>query len=450
MANPLAQVSASPEPHGRADARPSQLRWINVAGLGIAFAVSGSFSGWNVGLGLGGWGGMLIAAVVMACFYLGLTQSIAELAAACPGGVQGMDSLAGMGLGDAGRFFAGISIAIAVGGAVGAGATFIEAYSQSVFGLGGTWLKLALIAGVIGIQLRGAREAVSLTMAGGFVSVAVLAVFCASLAPDLTWQALLSTKSGTPSLLPNGIAGALQCIPYALFMFLGVEQAANAAGDMHQPARSLPKAIFAAVATILLVGVAVLVASAAGGVDRVAAADGDPLYVAITGAKGAGTQWWLETAVGAGSVLALLSTVFSLAYASSAQFRSLAEGGLLPPILGRVNTRGAPSHALVAVAALAWAGTLVDANTVLVCFIFGLGVCNVLVLISFLLARRRLAGLSRPYRAIGGEPAAWVTLVLAVAVLAACVQLQPMALAYVLLAYSVLAVFFLLSRKRLS
>jgi len=449
MENPLAQVCASTESNGRADASPSKLRWINVAGLGIAFAVSGSFSGWNVGLGLGGWGGMLIAAVVMACFYLGLTQCIAELAAACPGQVEGMDSLAGIGLGASGRFFAGVSIAIAVGAAVGAGATFIEAYCQSVFGIGGTMLKLALIAAVIGMQLRGAREAVSLTMAGGFVSVGVLAIFCASLAPDLSWQALHSISSGTPSLLPHGIAGALQCIPYALFMFLGVEQAANAAGDMHEPERSLPKAIFAAVATILLMGVAVLIASAAGGVDRVAAANGDPLYVAITGAKGAGTQRWLETAVGAGSVLALVSTVFSLAYASSAQFRSLAEGGLLPRVLGRVNAKGSPSHALVAVGALAWGGTLVDADTVLVCFIFGLGVCNVLVLISFLLARRRLAKLPRPYRAIGGKPTAWITLVLAVAVLAACVQLQPMALAYVLVAYSLLAVFYLFSRKRL-
>ena len=447
MDNPLAAGTVS-RASADAMAQRAGLPWINVAGLGIAFAVSGSFSGWNVGLGLGGWGGMLLAAGIMALFYLGLTQCIAELAASCAQDAQGMDTLAGIGLGEPGRYFAGISIALALGTAVGAGVTFIEAYCQSVFGFGGAGLKLALIVAIVALQLRGAREAVSLTMAGGFVAVGVLAVFCIALAPHLSWQALHSSRSGTPSLLPNGFAGVLQCIPYALFMFLGVEQAANAAGDMHEPARNLPRAIFASVGTILLVGLAVLVCSAAGGIDRVAAAQGDPLYIALTGALGSGTHRWLETAIGAGSVLALLSTVFSLGYASSRQFGSLAQGVFLPSALGRVNGRGAPSHAILLVGALAWAGTLVDADTVLVCFIFGLGVCNVLVLLSFMLARRRLPRIARPCRAIGGIPGACVTLILAIAVLVACVQLQPMALAYVLAAYVLLALHFVL-RKRL-
>ena len=446
MDNPLAATAVA-APAERPPVQRAGLPWINVAGLGIAFAVSGSFSGWNVGLGLGGWGGMLLAALVMATFYLGLTQCIAELAASCPDDAQGMDSLAGIGLGDAGRYFAGLSIALAVGTAVGAGATFIETYCQSVFGIGGTAFKFALIAAVVAMQLRGAREAVSLTMAGGFVSVGVLAVFCVAMAPHLSWDALRSAQSGSPSLLPNGLNGVLFCIPYALFMFLGVEQAANAVGDMHEPARNLPKAIFAAVGTILLVGLSVLVCAAAGGVDRVGAAQGDPLYVALTGAFGAGTHRWLETAIGAGSVVSLLSTVFSLAYASSRQFLSLAQGGFLPRPLGRLNGRGAPSHSLWLVGALACAGTLVDADTVLVCFIFGLSVCNVLILTSFLLARRRRPGIARPYRAIGGVPAACVTLGLALLVLGACVQLQPMALAYVLVAYALLTVRFIF-RKR--
>ena len=40
------------------------LGWANVAGLGIAIAISGQFSGWNFGLSAGGWGGLAVATAI--------------------------------------------------------------------------------------------------------------------------------------------------------------------------------------------------------------------------------------------------------------------------------------------------------------------------------------------------------------------------------------------------
>ena len=67
------------------------LHWAQVAALGIAIAISGNVSGWNYGLGVGGWGGMFLAALAMAVLFLCLTQCLAELAAALPdaGGFDG-------------------------------------------------------------------------------------------------------------------------------------------------------------------------------------------------------------------------------------------------------------------------------------------------------------------------------------------------------------------------
>ena len=39
--------------------------WILLAGLGVAYVISGDFAGWNLGLAQGGWGGLLIAFVLM-------------------------------------------------------------------------------------------------------------------------------------------------------------------------------------------------------------------------------------------------------------------------------------------------------------------------------------------------------------------------------------------------
>src|SRR5688572_19113985 len=52
--------------------------------LGVGAVISGHFSGWNFGFSTGGWGGMVVAAIIIAIMYLGLTFSIAEMSAALP------------------------------------------------------------------------------------------------------------------------------------------------------------------------------------------------------------------------------------------------------------------------------------------------------------------------------------------------------------------------------
>ncbi len=46
--------------------------------LGVGAVISGHFSGWNLGLAQGGWGGMFVATILIAIMYLGLTYSLAE------------------------------------------------------------------------------------------------------------------------------------------------------------------------------------------------------------------------------------------------------------------------------------------------------------------------------------------------------------------------------------
>ena len=53
-------------------------------GLGIAAVISGDFSGWNFGIGSAGFGGMIIAFVIVTIMYFGMLFSIGEMAAAQP------------------------------------------------------------------------------------------------------------------------------------------------------------------------------------------------------------------------------------------------------------------------------------------------------------------------------------------------------------------------------
>ena len=76
--------------------------------LGVGAVISGHFSGWNLGLASGGWGGMLVATILIAIMYLGLTFSLAEMSPAMPH-TGGAYSFARTAFGPWGGFLTGLA-----------------------------------------------------------------------------------------------------------------------------------------------------------------------------------------------------------------------------------------------------------------------------------------------------------------------------------------------------
>src|SRR5215204_2584102 len=85
--------------------------WVLLAGLGVAYVISGDFAGWNFGLAEGGRGGMLIAVALMATMYTCMVFSLAELAStiSTAGGGYGFGRRA---LGPWGGFLTGTAVLI--------------------------------------------------------------------------------------------------------------------------------------------------------------------------------------------------------------------------------------------------------------------------------------------------------------------------------------------------
>ncbi len=404
------------------------LHWLEVAALGIAIAISGNVSGWNYGLGVGGWGGMLLAALAMAVLFLCLTQSVAELAAALPD-AGGFDGYVRRALGPTPAYLTGMSVAIALAVGAGLAMSFGEAYVSAWLGVGGWPVKLAFLLFVMGLQLRGASEAVGLTVAVGVVALVILVAFCVFMAPEYQSARLFSAApDGARTLLPHGFGGAARCIPFALFLFLGVEQAGHAAAEMRDMARNMPKALATAIGVAFVIGMCVLLIATGGtGAERLAAVD-DPLFAAVTANHGRTGVLLMSRLVGAGALVALLGTFFSLAYAGSRQFYHLAQAGFLPRVFGGVNARQAPAAAVYLVGVIAIATAAFPPNSAMVVFIFLISVSHVLLLAAFLRLRQQEPQLARSYRALGGSPIAVVALVLSLAVMVSCYQLQVRAL----------------------
>ena len=105
--------------------------WVLLAGLGVAYVISGDFAGWNFGLAEGGWGGLLIATILMGIMYTCMIFSLAELSSTIPtaGGGYGFARRA---MGPLGGFATGTAILIEYAIAPAAIVMFIGGYIEAL------------------------------------------------------------------------------------------------------------------------------------------------------------------------------------------------------------------------------------------------------------------------------------------------------------------------------
>ena len=411
-----------------ADGLQRSLNWVQIASVGVAIAISGNFSGWNYGLAVGGWGGMFAAALMMAVLFVGLTQIVGELAAALPStaGFDGyvrhavgrtLGSTAGM------MLFAGLAIGS------GLAATFIASYAQSLAGYGAWPAKLGLIVAVSVLQLRGVQDSIRATLVTGAVAVLALATFCLAVLPHFSMAKLATAgPQGSATLFPLGLGGVFACIPFALFFFIGVEQAALAAPEARDVSRTIPKSLVSAVIVALIIGFSVLVlATGVAGTATLAHVD-DPLYAALgANQHEALPHGLIIRLVSIGAIVSLLGTLFSLSYAASRQCYALASNHEIAAAFAATNRHRAPYLALIAVAAIGALSAAMPPDVVMVIFIFLLNLTYQCVIFAFMALRKREPLLARPFKSFGGNVLAGVSALLSLAVLASCVVQQPLA-----------------------
>ncbi|MBD2840084.1 amino acid permease [Pseudomonas sp. JM0905a] len=397
------------------------LGWPQIAGLGISLVIAGQFSGWNFGLADNGWANMLLATLLMAALSCGLALCISELSTAMPH-AGGVFAYAQSAFGPFVGYLVGSACALALTIGTGAAATFVASYMESVFGFGGWPVKLALFALIIGVHIRGVGEALGFTLLAGAIAAATLLVFGAAMVPHLDVVNLTGTTGSFGDAL--SLRGIFACVPFAIWMFICIEQVSSAAEEAADPGRSMSRGIIAAVATLLLTAITVLIcAPGAAGVQVVGSA-ADPLYAAMTHSGGHDESSWLAQLVGIGAICGLLATFFSVVYSASRQLFALSRDGYLPAALARTNRRGSPYVALLALAAVGLPLTLVSPEKLLLCVVLLLCTCHLFLFAAYIRMRRTHAHLARPFRLPGGPVIASIGMLLTLMVIAACFQLE--------------------------
>lgn len=411
-------------------------------GLGVGSVISGDFFGWNFGMNAGGWGGLLIATIIMATLYATMMLSIAEMSTAMPV-AGGPYAFARRAMGRTGGYVTGLAVVI----------EYVLAPAVIAVGIGGYVADIspllqpdvvALVAYVIfvGINLLGVKESLQTLLVITVISVCVLLVWGLAMAPNFSVDNLLDIppEAGGSRFLPFGIGGILAALPAAGWFYLAIEDVPLAAEETSDPARDLPKGMLLAMGSLIAFSmIALFIAPGAAGAGTLATS-GNPLPQAADEVYGRNWVYWLTTIVG---LTGLIASFFSIIYAYSRQIFSLARAGYLPTWLSKTNKRHAPHWALIVPGIIGFLTIqIVDffntmgvpqgedppiatGDLLIQLAVFAALISYVMMMASHYLLRRDEPDMERPYRTPGYPVTPGVALALSLLAMVASVFYQP-------------------------
>ena len=390
--------------------------WVLLAGLGVAYVISGDFAGWNFGLAEGGWGGMLVATLLMGTMYTAMIFALAELSSTIPtaGGGYGFARRA---MGPLGGFATGTAILIEYAIAPAAIATFIGGYVESLIGIGGWIVYLAFYLIFVGIHLYGVGEALKVMFAITAIAVVALVVFVVGMIPQFEVANLFNIEAtnaaGASSFLPFGLVGLWAALPYGIWFFLAIEGVPLAAEETRDPATDMPKGLIAGMMALLVFAALILVFAPGGAGSAVIQDSDNPLPLAVQEAYGGSN--FLSSFVNIAGLAGLIASFFSIIFAYSRQMFALSRAGYLPRVLSVTGSRRTPWVALLVPGVIGFILSITgDGARLLNIAVFGATISYALMMLSHIVLRRTEPDLDRPYRTPGGVATSGVALVLAV------------------------------------
>ncbi|HAG63563.1 ethanolamine permease [Kocuria rhizophila] len=394
--------------------------WVLLAGLGVSYVISGDFAGWNIGLGEGGWGGLLIAFALMGLMYTCMVFGLAELSSTLPTAGAGY-GFARRALGPLGGFATGTAVLIEYAVAPAAIATFIGGYIEALglFGLTNSWpVYLVTYLVFMGIHMYGVGEALKLMFGITAIAVLALGVTVVALLPHFDVSNLFDVvpdgSAGSSAFMPMGYAGVMSALVYGIWFFLAVEGVPLAAEETTDPKRDMPRGIIVAMLFLLVSGalMLVLVPGAAGSLSM--STSDNPLPEAIRAVDGQDSI--MASVVNYAGLAGLVASFFSIMYAYSRQLFALSRAGYLPRFLSLTGKQRTPWVALLVPGTIGFilAAVTKDGGLLINIAVFGATVSYVLLNLSHIVLRFREPELPRGYRTPGGVVTTGIAMVLAI------------------------------------
>ncbi|HJW33477.1 MAG TPA: APC family permease [Holophagaceae bacterium] len=206
-----------------------------------------------------------------------------------------------------------------------------------------------------------------------------------------------------PMAEPKAGADFLGGVLIAMWNYMGWDNASTVAGEVEDPQRTYPRAMFATVVLVAAAYVATVALVGRTGIDPSTWETGAWVDVA---ARIAGP--WLSWALVLGGMLCGLGMFNALLLSYSRLPAALADDGYLPKVFARRLPDGAPWVAVV-VLALLWTSTLgLSFDRLVMIDVLIYGTSLILEFVALAVLRHREPDLPRPYRVPGGTLGAWL------------------------------------------
>ena len=427
------------------------MRYAGVASLwalGVGAVISGHFSGWNFGFATGGWGGMLVAGIIIAIMYLGLTFSIAEMSAALPH-TGAAYSFARTAMGPWGGFLTGLCENVEYVITPAVVVTFITSYVNSIFGLDPAYSPLIWIGFYIvfvALNVFGLELSFRVTMVVTLISLAVLVFFWLSAIPNMDFSrwalnigvgpdgAAVELPEGGGELFPFGVSGVLATLPFAVWLFLAIEQLPLAAEESIDPKRDMPKGIILGMITLMVSAfmIVLLNPSVVGVGSFKLSSSLEPLLDGFRAIYGDGGV----VVLGLVALTGLIASFHTILYAQGRQIYSLSRAGYFPRGLSVTHSTYRTPHLAMFVGSVVGLAVMLAIWFALGAEEAGASIGSVLLNMavsgamfsyiaqaaSFILLRNNSPHIERPFRSPLGVPGAVLTIVIAVITLGYQVQ----------------------------
>ena len=412
--------------------------------LGVGAVISGDYYGWNFGLATGGFGGLLVAVIITAIMYYGLCYSIAEMSPALPH-TGGAYSFARSAMGPWGGFLTGLAenmeYVITPAVVVGAIGLLMQEIVVILFDVVGTpwwnslpfWWAIFYIV-FVGINIIGIEITMRFTIIITVLALAVLVFFyIASLFSgelDINrWTNISSSgeevAGGGGSWFPFGVSGIFKSLPFAIWFYLAIEEVPLAAEESMDPKRDVPKGTIWGMHTLLIFSILTLfITPALPGGSFLYGASGFPLLDGFEELFGTGKVVGL---LGLLFVIGLVASFVTIIYAYGRNTYSLSRAGYFPKFLSVTHgQRKTPHVALIGGAIVGYlvayivyrAGTTsLGADVVAALLnmaVFAAVISYTLQCISFILLRKNMPNIDRPYRSPWGVAGAYIAGIIAV------------------------------------
>jgi len=298
---------------------------------------------------------------------------------------------------------------------------FIGAYMTGIFPSTETFPWVWWIIGYViflGLNLLGVELSFKVSVIVTLLALAVLAIFWISAIPHFDFNrwalnigidpatgATVELPEGGGPFMPLGWAGVLAAMPFAVWLFLAIEQLPLAAEESHNPKQDMPKGLLSGILTLVISATLITFLNSGIGVQN---ADGTAHGAFYLGGSGEPLlDGFRVTIPGLAEFLAicalvgLIASFHTIIYAMGRQVYSLSRAGYFPRGLSITHgTHQVPHYALFVGALLYMA-------------VFGAVISYFMQGLSFVVLRQKLPHIPRPYVSPLGNAGGYIVMIIA-------------------------------------